>query len=177
MNSNSPLNQRTRLFEKLACHSFPSKLKWFHALKERNGWGMAAILKSTLAGTLRLLELGVIQLSFLVSCKHSVTLLLLLFLLPFQRGLAKTFFKSELIWPMLPEHKMLSRTTRTGGWGGGKPFYRLCRYLRSQRVWFSAVLVINRVLLLYSPGLSTKVLQKLCYGNKTLVWTKGRNYF
>ena len=30
-------------------------------------------------------------------------------------------------------------------WGGGTPLYELYRYVRPQRVWFSGVLVINRV--------------------------------
>ena len=36
------------------------------------------------------------------------------------------------------------------GRGGGTPLYGLYRYVRPQRVWFSAVLVINRVWFLHS---------------------------
>ena len=34
------------------------------------------------------------------------------------------------------------------GGGGGTPLYGLYRYVRAQRLWFSAVLVINRVLII-----------------------------
>ena len=36
--------------------------------------------------------------------------------------------------------------------GGGTPLYGLCSYVRPQRVWFLAVLVINRVSILADFG-------------------------
>ena len=45
-----------------------------------------------------------------------------------------------------------SNLKNRGGGGGGTPLYGLCRYVRPQRVWFSAVLVINRVSILADFG-------------------------
>ena len=51
---------------------------------------------------------------------------------------------------MLYSMKLLQRVCLLGTakiipGGGGTPIYGLYRYVRPQRVWFSAVLVINRV--------------------------------
>ena len=57
--------------------------------------------------------------------------------------LAKGFFR--LAWVSIETHN-LQRGFRPGGEGGrSSPLYRLYGYVRRQRVWFSAVLVWNRV--------------------------------
>ena len=74
-----------------------------------------------------------------------------------------THTKKNLLSNLLPTSsnmvKMTSRENHVAnedrlnpGGGGGTPLYGLYRYVRPQRVWFSAVLVINRVSILADFG-------------------------